>query len=64
MKISYSPKLDSITRWDQIPYTTDGDVDNGESKTEIVDFLFEFQSFYGRGSTKKFTSKENKVEYY
>ena len=64
MKMEYSPKLDSIKRWGQIPYTTSGDIDNGESKMEIMDFLFEFQSFYGHGSSKKFTSKENAIQYW
>ena len=40
------------------------DVDPGEDKKPIMDYLFDFHCFYGRGATKRDTSKEHKTEYW
>ena len=56
---------EAVRKWEEIPdFMDDQDVDHGEDKREIVDYLYDFHCFYGCGSTKKDTSKEHKTEYW
>ena len=56
---------EAIKRWKAIlEFMDDQEVHHGEDKREIVDYLFDFHCYYGRGGTKAYTSKEHKTEYW
>ena len=65
MNVQSKNLAEAVKQWENIPtFMEDQDADHGTIKGEIVDFVFDFHCFYGRGSTKTATSKENKAEYW
>ena len=65
MNVQSKNLAEAVKQWENIPtFMEDQDSDHGAIRIEIIDFVFDFQCFYGRGSTKTVTSKESKAEYW